>query len=136
MTINKHMEAAISGNAKRTNWSLAQWRAWYLEEVTQIPTGTRVTKATILDALGPIDGLALISQVRTASPDIAELLNPSQDGLDITHPGSAAFLAQLNQTHVATIQAALTETLKRHTAAGLGDPRESTIKQALEIING
>ena len=68
MSYKEAIEAAISDDETRKRLSLSQWRAYFLEDVSQIPQGTKVTSTGILNALGPIAGAILVSGIESANP--------------------------------------------------------------------
>lgn len=140
MNYETNITAAIAEDSSRTSWTLSQWRAYYLAEVTAIPRGQRATSTGILNTLGPVAGAALVSNIEAASPVVGKLLAPSEEGLDITHPSTPEFFAGLVAAQLATqeqidaVLASYERTMPRHAYLGLPEPRERVLSQALEEI--
>jgi len=141
MNYTEAIIAAVTADETRELWSLSQWRSYFLETVTEIPAGTKITSTGILAALGPVTGATLVSGIEGANAVVGKLLSPSEGGLDVTHKDAATFFAQLIAGGLATqeqIDAVLEscETVRpRYALLGLPDPRERIIKQALLEIS-
>lgn len=135
-----HIAAAIAGDADRAQWTPTQWRAWFLADSIQGAKPYRLTSTGLLALLGPVRGSAVLTAIAAASPPIAALLAPSEGGLDLAHADSGAFIDGLlaaeaiTSEEAAAVKALPVVTGLRHVVLGLPDPRERTMKQALELI--
>lgn len=121
--------AAIAEDANRGSWTKSQWRAYFLES-TSGTVEYRLTSTGVMNLLGPTRGAEVLTGLKAASPEVHQLMQPSEGGLNVGHADAPAFLAGLVSASIATqaevdaIQALATVTQPRHQLLGLPDPME------------
>jgi len=132
-----HLQEALAEDASRGAWAAEAWRAYYLTEVT----GTkpyRLTSTGVLNLLGLARGSELLDAAAAANPRIADLLEPANEGLDVTHADATAFLTAIGATDAeqALLRALATHTGPRHKLLDLPDPRLKILRLALSQLAG
>lgn len=141
MSLVSIIQSAITEDATRSGWSLSEWRAYLLESVVAVPKGTRLTRKTLLAALGPLEGVQVFDALTALSPTLAEEMRSSEGGVDITHPQAAQFIESLvkgkvaTEDQIATVMDVLKQSQTRAAYHGVGDPKERYIRAALQELN-
>lgn len=131
MTYATEIQAAIVEDGNRISWTVAQWRAYFLEEVTDIPkTGVFATE-DMLRTFGATRGAEILNTIETNNKHVFRLME--NGGVDLTIPGVIGVLrAPLTSEERDNLRSQ--QTAPRHVHLDLPDPRERLMKQALEEI--
>lgn len=133
MSYASEIQAAITEDGSRSAWNVAEWRAYFLSPVSDVPRKGRISCEYILRTFGAVRGAEILDAIEASNKHVFTLMH---DGVDVTIPGVIAVLRS-PLTPDERQQLRQQETAPRHVHLGLPEPRERAMKNALtEIANG